>query len=100
MSHPSTAVRTEHLVRLRQSSLVSCCVAIAGVAMLAAGLGGCAASPRSEYLSVRGQTVHPTSSGDGSRLADRDRILAESRRGGVLESFVAVSPPETLPPHE
>ena len=47
---------------------------IAGI-LLPITLGGCSSSPRQEYLQTRSVEITPSSSGDGTLLANRDKIM-------------------------
>ncbi|MBY0114312.1 MAG: hypothetical protein K2Y21_15980 [Phycisphaerales bacterium] len=51
---------------------------LAGFALplaLALSLGGCNCSPRQEYLQTRSIEITPSSTGDGTTLASRDKIM-------------------------
>jgi hypothetical protein len=44
-------------------------------ALALATLAGCNCSPRQEYLQTRAVEISPSSSGDGTLLANRDKIM-------------------------
>lgn len=63
------------------------------LAPLGLGLAACSASPRQEYLQTRAVEITPSSTGDGTTLASRDKIMTGDKGPSTPLASVE-SPPD------
>ncbi|HEX8877110.1 MAG TPA: hypothetical protein VF777_10205 [Phycisphaerales bacterium] len=68
----------------------TCQLSLAGVAL--AALVGCNCSPRQEYLQTRAVEITPSSTGDGTLLANRDKIMTGDKGPSAPLASVETAP--------